>query len=237
MLPGLESFSSVETHKRKVSDGAPLGIDSKRHKGDDATAAETASLAATNGSDDEDGDEDIDSASDTPTANLVHSLEGTGPFVFYCWADAIFSMLDEAPEEEPYLTLKAAALEAWGHVQHLPKDEQYEALEDHIDIVQKYIVIPPEGATDTPEAEELKRAWKAASADARDDEGDDDDDKAGEPGWWYELEVQREKPGAGPAMEIELEGHGTWWLTGFRGADLEGRRAMSALVDFLAVDD
>lgn len=226
-------MSTVETHKRKVSDGAPVGADLKRHKGDDATAAETASLAATNGSDDEDGDEDIDSASDTPTASLVHSLDGTGPFVFYCWADAIYGLVDFSPEEEVYFTLKAAALEAWGHVQHLPKDDRYEALGDHIHNVHKYIVDVPAGVTETPGVKALQKAWKVATADAREDEKDTE---AGEPGWWYELEVQREKPEDGPALELELAGQGRWWLTGFRGADLEGRRAMSALVDYLAVD-
>ncbi|KAF7794378.1 hypothetical protein EIP86_005512, partial [Pleurotus ostreatoroseus] len=226
-----------ETHKRKVSDGAPPGADLKRHKGDDATAAETASLAATNGSDDEDGDEDVDSASDTPTASLVHSLDGTGPFVFYCWADAIYGLVDLGPVEIPYFTLKAAALEAWGHVQHLPKDDIYEALGDHIHIVRRYIVDLPEGATETPGVKALQKAWEVAAADAREDEKDaKDDDKDGEPGWWYELEVQREKPEDGPALELELEGQGRWWLTGFREADREGRRAMTALVDYLAVD-
>ena len=57
-------------------------------------------------------------------------------------------------------------------------------------------------------------------------------------GWWYEVDAQREKPTQGsPALEVKLEGEGSWWLTAIRGADAEGREAMSDLVDFLANDD
>lgn len=104
-------------------------------------------------------------------------------------------------------------------------------------MVRKWYVSVDEKVRGAPGVKELSKQWaEARSAAEAEDEGDgeDDDDT---PGWWYEVEAQREKPGENsPALEVQLENEGTWWLTGIRGADAEGREAMSDLVDHLAND-
>lgn len=145
-------------------------------------------------------------------------------------------MLDGGLEESPYFTLKTDALEAWERVKHLPKDERSEAVADHLHIVTKYDVIMPDEFTETPGVKALNKVWKVALEEERNGNDDtmEEDEKRG---WWYEVEAQREKPdGDSPALEVEIEGDGTWWVTGFRQADLEGRRAMRTLVDYLAGD-
>lgn len=221
---------SADVNKRKLDDDAPLASDSKRHKGDNAGEADTASLAATDGSSDTERDENLRSVSDASTADL----EATGPLVFYCWADAILYIFEEAGELA-YVVLKPTALEAWEHVKHLPKGGRYEALEDHVHGVKQYDVTVPDGATRTPEAKALKKAWDAVRRGVtRTKEGGDDDDDA--VGWWYEVDAQREKPKEGPALELRFDWKETWWVTGFRESDTEGRRAMCTLVDYLCVD-
>ena len=225
-----------DTQKRKLPEAAWSGADPKRHKDNDAQS-DTASVAATDG--DSSSGDDRDSASDTPTANPGHTVDGPGPYVFYCWADGIYTLVEASEMESVYFALKAACIETWANVAHLPKEERYGALGEHIHMVTRWYAHVPDGATDTPQATMLKAEWETINAEERaGSNAGDDQDEDDEPGWWYEVDAQREKPDEGlPALQVELEGEGAWWVTGFRGADLEGRRAMADLVDYLSVDN
>ena len=219
------------------------GEDPKRHKGDKDIDPDIASLAATDGLSENDMDDRDDVASDTPTAGLEHKIDGPGPYAFLCWADGIFSMLGDADEEHTYLTLKTSALEAWGHVSHLDKEDRFDALAEHIDRVGKWHLDVTDAARDTPAAKLLQQQWEVILADEKEkeEEGDDEDEKDESEqlsGWWYEVDAQREKPAEGlPALAVELDGEGTWWVTAFRGGDKEIHEAMSDLVDYLAAGD
>lgn len=209
------------------------GADPKRYKEYDANS-DAASVAATDGDDDDERDSD----SDTPTANVGHAIDGPGPYIFFCSADGILATLDGSDMAPVYFALKAAALEVWDSVAHVPKAERHDALEEYMHMVDRWYVHVPDGAAEAPAALDLARSWETVSAEERSDASRDGEEGGEQLGRWYEVDAQREQPGEGiPTLEVVLEGEGTWWIIGFRGADLEGRKAMSELAAYLSIDN
>lgn len=186
-----------------------------------------------------------------------YKIDGPGPHTFYCWADAIMSMVESA-DEHPLFYHKQSALDAFKPVFALPKDERGEAMHDYLEVVSTWWVSVDDEARETPEAGKLRELWekvcfgkdipeegsggkvdekviavKKAQKGDSEDEGKGKDEVGGSEGWWYEVYTQREKPKEGKAsLEVTLDGDGTFWVTGFKEAELEGRRAMSFMCDY-----
>lgn len=157
---------------------------------------------------------------------------------------------------------KQSALDAFAPVYQLPKEKRHDAMFDYLKIVSVWEVIVEEEARQTPEAQALQEFYtkvyeeekqklevrKAEQADkerAKLKEGGESKGKITKSGeddeedlWWWELSVQREKPEAGePAIEVSLDGvKGSWWVTGFKPADVEGSRAMKFMCTYFNFD-
>ena len=229
-MPEITPAKAPEAQKRKLSVGeARPEEETKRHKADehdDATLEARDGKGKDEDAEDEDDEEEEDEEEEEEDdKDSSEVLDGPGPHVFMCWADAIFSLVGPI-DDQPYLTLKSTAVEAWRKVAHLPKAERYEALSPHMDNVRAWELIFDEEGEETPSGQLLSKAWEDVLAKEK---------STGGRGWWYEVTVQREKPAEGSAgLEIEFDGgpKGKWWITGFAITDKEAHDAMSDLVDY-----
>ncbi|EKM50261.1 uncharacterized protein PHACADRAFT_130960 [Phanerochaete carnosa HHB-10118-sp] len=171
----------------------------------------------------------------------AYELVGSGPNVCYLWADGISSLL-ELDEDRAYVVLKSAALDAFRPVAGLPKDERFEAIEKHLDILRTWSIDATDEAREAPAAQALVKEWneKTGKNDEEEDEdedGDGEDDEDGGKGvqWWYEVTLQQERPKDDTShIEVTLEDAGIWYLTDIKPADKEGDTAMSVVVDHTA---
>lgn len=179
-----------------------------------------------------------------------YKICGPGPYTFYCWADAIESLFDsEMEDENPLFYHKQSVLDAFKPVLALPKDDREEAMHDYLDVVSTWHVSVDHEACEASAATRLCELWGEVKKEGRDknngegrkasgakkgpEEDGEEADGAGDDGWWFEVYAQRQKPEEGkPAMEMVFEDDDELWLTGFKAADLEGRRAMYFMCDF-----
>lgn len=244
-----------EGAKRKLSDSASTREDAKRARMEEQ-GRKNAEILAKREREREEAKRKQQELFKSQGIDLEdYKIDGPGPYTFFCWADAIMSVVDSADDHALFYH-KQSALDAFRPVFALPKNKRRKAMHGYLDVVSTWWVHVDDEAREIPEAGKLRELWEKVSfgedvpeegsergsvaADVTSikkteegDSGDGDGEKDGESGWWYEVYAQREKPEEGKAaLEVTLDGDGTFWLTGFKEADLAGRRAMSFMCDF-----
>ena len=248
----MHEADSANRPKRKLSVSASAKEDNKKSK----TQSDTEDGAIDEGSDEgddeeldeedggEDDDDDDDDDDDPAKPNeKAYPLVGPGPHTFYLWADGISSLIEMADDQQ-YVVLKSAALDAFKPVASLPEDEQTDAIVEHLDILRTWFIEATDEAREASGAQALVAKWNDGSfkrkdeedADKDEEDEDKDDDEGGEGvQWWYEVVLQQKRPAEdSPHIEVTLEDAGIWYLTDIKAADKEGGAAMSVIVNHTA---
>lgn len=195
-----------------------------------------------NAADAADADAPADAEATSPSTAAAPAsespLSGPGPHTVLIWAEALHALLGDGSDiDAPFVTLKASALDVWQRVRDVPADERFDVVQEVGGRAKRWYVSVEDGHEERKAAllelweERKKKDTQEGGEGGEDAEGAEDDDKA----WWNEVTLQKDDPGDDtPAVKVDLEEEGTFWITDIAPAGEDVSKAMSLLADYFA---
>lgn len=229
----------MNAHKRKLSASAVEPEDRKKSRqaeddGDEDEGVEEGECGDSEEGSDADSEEASDRGEENEWEQRAPKLEAPGPHVFYIWADAILSVIDEE-DCEAHVTLKPSVLEAYRPAADLPKDTISDVLWKKQDEIKSWIVSASDKARAAPMAKALLKKWWDGERKAKEAKKEAGDVEHKDVQWWYEVTLCKEQPEKDvPHIKVHVEDNGHWHMTEIVPADKEGEDAMEIVADITA---